>query len=250
MIPIKTKEEIKVMKEGVKRLRRILRRVLNKAKPGIRLSQLDKLAESLIEKQKGLPSFKMVPGYKWATCINVNQGVVHGIPDNYRLEENDVISIDMGMKFGRLNVDEAWTVLVNSEQSTVNSQKIKEFLAAGVKALKEAIKVAKAGNRVGHISLAIEKEIKKSGFSPIQALTGHGVGRKLHEEPKIPCYLQEKIVVTPLLKPGMTLAIEVIYSKGSPELILKNDGWTLKTADGSLAALFEKTVFVHDKYRD
>ncbi len=238
------------MKEGVKRLRRTLRRVLNKAKPGIRLSQLDKLAESLIEKQKGLPSFKMVPGYKWATCININQGVVHGIPDNYRLKENDVISIDMGMKFGGLNVDEAWTVLVNSEQSTVNSQKIKEFLAAGVKALKEAIKVAKAGNRVGHISLAIEKEIKKSGFSPIQALTGHGVGRKLHEEPKIPCYLQEKIVVTPLLKPGMTLAIEVIYSKGRPELILKNDDWTLETADGSLAALFEKTVFVPPIRRD
>ena len=238
------------MKEGVKRLRRTLRRVLNKAKPGIRLSQLDKLAESLIEKQKGLPSFKMVPGYKWATCININQGVVHGIPDNYRLKENDVISIDMGMKFGGLNVDEAWTVLVNSEQSTVNSQKIKEFLAAGVKALKEAIKVAKAGNRVGHISLAIEKEIKKSGFSPIQALTGHGGGRKLHEEPKIPCYLQEKIVVTPLLKPGMTLAIEVIYSKGRPELILKNDDWTLETADGSLAALFEKTVFVPPIRRD
>lgn len=251
MIPIKTKEEIKVMKEGVKRLRRILRRVLNKAKPGIRLSQLDKLAESLIEKQKGLPSFKMVPGYKWATCINVNQGVVHGIPDNYRLKENDVISIDMGMKFGRLNVDEAWTVLAQSAKcpagggvNSVQSEEKKKFLEAGEKALKAAIKAAKAGNRVGHISLAIEKEIKKSGFSPIQALTGHGVGRKLHEEPKIPCYLQEKIVVTPLLKPGMTLAIEVIYSKGSPELILKNDGWTLETADGSLAALFEKTVFV------
>jgi len=252
-IPIKNKEEIKVMKEGVKRLRRILRRVLNKAKPGIRLSQLDRLAESLIEKQKGLPSFKMVPGYKWATCINVNQGVVHGIPDNYRLKENDVISIDMGMKFGGLNVDEAWTILVQSanlrpelrsRECKVQSEEKKKFLEAGKKALKAAIRVAKAGNRVGHISLAIEKEIKKSGLSPIQALTGHGVGRKLHEEPKIPCYLQEKIVVTPLLKPGMTLAIEVIYSKGSPELILKNDGWTLETADGSLAALFEKTVFV------
>jgi len=242
-IPIKNKEEIKVMKEGVKRLRRILRRVLNKAKPGIRLSQLDRLAESLIEKQKGLPSFKMVPGYKWATCINVNQGVVHGIPDNYRLKENDVVSIDMGMKFGGLNVDEAWTVEVTNQDSKLKTQNEK-FLEVGRRALEKAIKMAKAGNRVGHISLAIEKEIKKAGFSPIQALTGHGVGRKLHEEPKIPCYLQEKIVVTPLLKPGMTLAIEVIYSKGSPELILKNDGWTLETADGSLAALFEKTVFV------
>jgi len=242
-IPVKTEKQIKIMKEGVKRLRRILRRVLNKAKPGIRLSQLDRLAESLIEKQKGLPSFKMVPGYKWATCINVNQGVVHGIPDNYRLKENDVVSIDMGMKFGGLNVDEAWTVEVKTQNSKLKTQNEK-FLEVGRRALEKAIKMAKAGNRVGHISLAIEKEIKKSGLSPIQALTGHGVGRKLHEEPKIPCYLQEKIVVTPLLKPGMTLAIEVIYSKGSPELILKNDGWTLETADGSLAALFEKTVFV------
>lgn len=243
-IPVKTEKEIKIMKEGVRRLRRILRRVLNKAKPGIRLSQLDRLAESLIEKQKGLPSFKMVLGYKWATCINVNQGVVHGIPDNYRLKENDIVSIDMGMKFGGLHVDEAWTILVQSAKCKVQSEEKKKFLETGEKALRAAIKAAKAGNRVGHISLAIEKEIKKSGFSPIQTLTGHGVGRKLHEEPKIPCYLQEKIVVTPLLKPGMTLAIEVIYSKGSPELILKNDGWTLETADGSLAALFEKTVFV------
>jgi len=185
----------------------------------------------------------MVPGYEWVTCINVNQGVVHGIPDNYRLKENDVVSIDMGMKFGGLNVDEAWTVEVKTQNSKLKTQNEK-FLEVGRRALEKAIKMAKAGNRVGHISLAIEKEIKKAGFSPIQALTGHGVGRKLHEEPKIPCYLQEKIVVTPLLKPGMTLAIEVIYSKGSPELILKNDGWTLETADGSLAALFEKTVFV------
>jgi methionyl aminopeptidase len=170
--------------------------------------------------------------------------VVHGIPDNYQLKENDIVSIDMGMKFKGLHVDEAWTILVNSKQSTVSSQKIKEFLAAGVKALEEAIKAAKAGNRVGHISLAIEKEIKKAGFSPIQALTGHGIGKKLHEEPQIPCFLKEHLDTTPLIKPGMTLAIEVIYSKGNPKLVLKNDGWTLETADGNLAALFEKTVFV------
>lgn len=244
MIVIKTKKEIKIMGEGRKRLGKVLRKVLAEVKPGVSLSQLDKLAESLIEKQKGLPSFKMVSGYKWATCINVNQGVVHGIPDNYRLKENDVISIDMGMKFGGLNVDEAWTIEVKTKNEK-RKMKNEKFLKAGEKALQAAIKVAKAGNRIGHISQAIEKEIRKAGFNPIQALTGHGVGRKLHEEPQIPCYLRESLLATPLLKSGMTLAIEVIYAKGSPELILKNDGWTLETADGSLAALFEKTVFVH-----
>lgn len=242
-IPIKIPKEIQTMKEGARRLEEVLKKVLGEAKPGVSLLQLDRLTEALIEKQGGKPSFKMVPGYKWATCINVNQGVVHGIPNEYRLKEQDVVSIDVGMNFRGLHVDEAWTVEVKSKNSKLKTQNEK-FLEVGRRALEKAVKAAKAGNRVGHLSQVIEKEIKKAGFSPIQVLTGHGVGKKLHEEPQIPCYLKEKIAQTPVLKPGMVLAIEVIYSQGNPEVVLKNDGWTLQTADGSLAALFEKTVFV------
>lgn len=236
MIPIKTPAEIKKMREGQKRLAKVLAQVLKAARPGVSLFKLDQLAESLIEKQGGKPSFKMVPGYKWATCINVNQGVVHGIPGKYRLKVGDVMSVDMGMFYKGLHTDEAWTVSVQSNEEN--------FLEGGRRALKAAIRAAKPGNRVGHISQVIEREIKKAGLSPIRALMGHGVGRKLHEEPQIPCYLPGKIRATPLLKRGMTLAIEVIYAWGEPNLVLSNDGWTVETADGSLAALFEKTVFL------
>jgi methionyl aminopeptidase len=187
----------------------------------------------------------MVPGYKWATCINVNQGVVHGIPGKYRLQNGDLLSLDIGMFYKGLHTDMATTIQAgNLPKRQAAAIKIGKFLRAGERALEKAIQVAKVGNRVGHISAAIEKEIKKAGFNPIEALTGHGIGKKLHEEPKIPCFLEEKITQTAELKPGMTLAIDVIYAQGSPEVILKDDGWTLETVDRSLAALFEKTILI------
>jgi len=110
-----------------------------------------------------------------------------------------------------------------------------------------AVRAARPGNRVGHISAAIEKEIRKAGFSPIEVLTGHGVGKNLHEEPQVPCLLKEEIEKTPLLKSGMTLAVEVIYAENSPELVVGEDGWTIKTADDGLAGLFEDTILVTEK---
>ncbi|MGB9706690.1 MAG: type I methionyl aminopeptidase [Microgenomates group bacterium] len=239
MIPIKTEEEIKIMKEGGRRLAWVFGQVLKKIRPGVKLSQLDKLAEELIKKQGGFPSFKTVKGYNWATCINVGSGVVHGIPGDYQIKEGDLLSLDMGMLYGGFHTDMARTFWVRSQKS--------KFLKIGERALRMAIKAARLGNRVGHISEAIEKEIKKAGFSPIEALTGHGVGQKLHEEPQIPCFVKGKINQTPLLKPGMTLAIEVIYAEGKPDLVLENDGWTVKTADSSLAGLFEDTILVTKK---
>ena len=152
-IPIKNKEEIKVMKEGVKRLRRILRRVLNKAKPGIRLSQLDRLAESLIEKQKGLPSFKMVPGYEWVTCINVNQGVVHGIPDNYRLKENDVVCIE------KLNSWNSWRSLNRSMRDVAWLNFFSILKAKAEEAGRQIVEVPARGT--SQICSGCEKEVPK-----------------------------------------------------------------------------------------
>jgi len=244
MILIKTAKEIQFMKEGGERLAQVLAQVLKKVKPGVSLKELDQLAESLIEKKGGKPSFKMVKGYNWATCINVNQGVVHGIPGNYRLKDSDVVSLDLGIFYKGMHTDVAKTIRVKEQES----RKVKdEFLKAGEKALKAAIKAAKPGNRVGHISSAIEKEIKKAGLTPIEALTGHGVGKKLHEPPQIPCFLREEVKDTPILKPGMTLAIEVIYTQGKPEVAIKEDGWTVETADGQLAGLFEDTIVVTTK---
>lgn len=241
MIPIKTKDEIKRMREGGRRLAWVMNRVLREVKSGARLSELNKLAESLIEKQKGKPSFKMVKNYRWATCINVNQGVVHGIPGDYRVKAGDLVSVDIGLFYKRLHTDMARTVRVEGQKSGRLKDK---FLLAGEKALEKAIKATKKGNRVGHLSQAIEKEIKKAGYMPVKALTGHGVGRKLHEEPQIPCYLEGGIEKTPRLEAGMTLAIEVIYAQDKPDAVLDPDGWTVKTADNKLAGLFEDTVLV------
>lgn len=257
MITIKNTREIEVMKEGGARLAWVFGRVLKKIKPGVKLQKLDELAEALIKKQGGFPSFKIVKGYSWATCININSGVVHGIPNDYQIEEKDVVSLDMGMLYGGFHTDMARTLCVRIQNSklaplakplaTHGKTQNLEFLEAGKSALNKAIEVAKPGNRVGHISAAIEKEIKKAGFSPIEALTGHGVGQNLHEEPQVPCFVREEIDQSPLLKPGMSLAIEVIYAQGRPDLVLKNDGWTVETADGSLAGLFEDTVVITKK---
>lgn len=280
MIPIRTSGQIEIMREGGKRLAEVFGQVLAKVKPGIKLSELDQLAETLIKKQKGKPSFKMVKGYHWATCININQGVVHGIPGDYRIKVNDIVGLDIGMLFGGLHTDMARTVLVAGENQRKASQAknedgvfirgcaaphsaerrlrskfrpspcsrwIKNFLQTGERVLGEAIKITRPGKRIGHISQMIETQIKKAGFSPVEQLTGHGVGKKLHEEPQIPCFLKTEIKETPLIKPGMSLAIEVIYTQGSPRLVLGKDNWTIETADGSLAGLFEDTVIATQK---
>jgi methionyl aminopeptidase len=256
MISIKTKKEIEIMKRGGAKLALVFGEVLKKIKPGVKLKELDKLAEALIKKQGGFPSFKTVKGYHWTTCININQGVVHGTPNDYRIRQGDLVSLDMGMLYKGFHTDMAWTLRVRTQNSApprrwrgdeLDFCEANKFLEAGRRALKAAIKAATAGKRVGHISAAIEKVIRKAGFSPIETLTGHGVGRNLHEEPQIPCFVAEEIAKTPILKPGMTLAIEVIYSQGKPDLVLKDDGWTLETADGKLAGLFENTILVTKK---
>jgi methionyl aminopeptidase len=245
MIPIKTKKEIEILKQGGEKLSWVLRQILKETKPQVALCQLDKLATELIKKQGGQPSFKMVSGYHWATCINVNDGVVHGVPGNYRLQKNDLVSVDIGMFYEGLHTDMARTIRLKEPKN--RKEESDKFLAVGEKTLEKAIKVAKAGNRVGHISQVIEKELKKAGFSPVEVLTGHGVGKELHEDPMIPCFLSEEIKKTPLLKEGMVLAIEVIYTQGQPDLIIDDDQWTMRTADGKLAGLFEKTIAVGKK---
>jgi len=243
MIPIKTDKEIAILKQGGKRLAQVFLEVFQAVRPGISSQQLERLTDGLIKKQGGQASFKTVSGYRWTTCINVNDGVVHGIPGNYRFQEGDLVSLDMGMKYQGLHTDMARTFVVCSEQPVVNSQK-KEFLQAGKLALAKATKMVRPGKRVGHLSQVIEKTIKQAGFQPVRTLTGHGVGRQLHEEPQIPCFLATPLVQTPLLRPGMVLAVEVIYTQGRPDLVLADDDWTLRTADGRWAGLFENSILI------
>lgn len=247
MIIVKTKEEIEKMRIGGKILADVVFEVLNRAKPGITELALEKFAEELIIKKGGFPGFKKVKGYKFATCISTNDVIVHGIPGNYFLKEGDIFGLDCGVYYEGFFTDMSETIRVKSEKLKVKSDEINEFLEIGKFALNEAIKKAKIGNRVGHISKTIQDIVEDKGYSVVRDLIGHGVGRKLHEEPGIPGYLVGKIGNTSLLKEGMTIAIEVIYNMGKSGIRYSDDQWTIRTQDKSLSGLFERTVAITKK---
>lgn len=237
---IKSEEEVKLMAEGGKKLRSVKRRLMEAVGEGVKASEIDQLAERLILEEGGKPSFKMVPRYHWATCVNVNEGIVHGIPKVKTVfAKGDVVSVDVGMFYKGFHTDTSITVGIEVDD------KLEKFLEVGRNALDLAVKEAMVGNRVFDISKAIEKTVTSAHFSPIKALVGHGVGRDLHEEPQIPGFTDGVSRNNSLvLLEGMVLAIEVMYSQGSGEVSLEADGWTIRSSDGTITALFEDTVAV------
>lgn len=239
MIHIKSDKEILAMQEGGEKLNRVLKALLAEVKPGLSPLKLDEIAEKLILKEGGVPSFKKVPGYKWTTCMCINDIVVHGIPYQEPLAEGDVLGLDVGIFYKGFHTDSSWSVVVGDANRFPEKKKL---LEVGEKALEKAIAQVKVGNRIGHISQSIQKDIEGAGYSIIPELVGHGVGRKLHEDPEIPGLLRSTLEKTPIIKPGMALAVEVIYSQGEPDIYLDEDGWTIRTKDGTLSGLFEKTV--------
>lgn len=247
-VSIKSEKQITAMAEGGKKLGQILTEVLEKIAPGNNTLEIDSWIEDRIIRVGGEPSFKTVPGYHWSSCIGLNDEVVHSIPRKEKiLKAGDLLKIDLGMLWETLHTDLSWTIMVGSNDlptgEDVGREK-RKFLVTGEKALKEAIKMAVPGNRVGHITDKIQEIIEGAGYHPVKILTGHGVGKKLHEDPLIPGVLLGKVADTPKLVEGMTLAIEVIYGLGSGDVVLENDGWTVSTKDGKIAGLFEKTIAV------
>lgn len=246
MISSKTPEELQAMKVGGGKLGRILQELLAMSVSGTRLLDLEELAQKRIKEAGGLPSFSTVGDYQWATCLCVNDVVVHGIPSEYRLMAGDIFTIDIGMIYEGLHTDTAWSMIIGEEKD--KTEKKKRFLSVGEETLAKAIGVATSGNRVGHISEVIQREIEKAGYSVIKDLTGHGVGRKLHEEPMIPEYVRGDIARTPLLVSGMTIAIEVIYAEGKGTIeYVNDDGWALASRDQSMTATFEHTIAIGDE---
>ena len=242
MINIKSKQEIEIMKKGGAMLAQVLREVIQNVKPGVSELELETLANNLIIKKGGFSGFKKVSGYKYATCLSTNDVIVHGLPKDFKLNEGDIIGIDCGVYLEGFHTDMAQTVPVGKIDT-----KTKAFLEIGEKALFEAIKMAKPGNRIGHISQTIQDIVEEAGYSIVRNLVGHGVGKNLHEEPEIPGFVYERIEKTPLLKEGMTIAIEVIYNMGKKEVKYDKDGWTIRTKDGSLSGLFERSVVIAKK---
>ena len=242
-IKIKSPTEIKIMAEGGEKLARIKKRLIEEVREGVSADDIETLATRLILKEGCKPSFKMVPNYNWSTCINVNQGVVHGIPKKEIVfKEGDIVSVDVGVFYKGFHTDTSFTLGIG-----LDAEKQK-FLEAGKKALNKAVEKVRIGNRIYDISQAIESVIEKAGYTPIRALVGHGVGRDLHEEPQIPCFTDPKqLADSPRLVEGIVLAVEVMYSEGSAEVGIEKDGWTISSLDGTITALFEDTIAVTKK---
>jgi methionyl aminopeptidase len=245
-IDIKKPHELEAMQEGGKKLSQILKQLISFTQVGMTLAEIDAEADRLIAHAGGSAGFKTVDDYRWATCINVNDGVVHGIPNAYTLVEGDVISIDIGMLYHGLHTDMSYTFLVGKDKLDSNRVKeVEHFLQAGKTSLNKAIGVIKPGRRVGHISEAMGGVIQEQGFACVDNLTGHGIGKQLHMYPPVPCLVLQPITTTPVLKEGMTLAVEVIYTQGEAKTYTDTaDNWTIRTQDGKLAAVFEKTIAI------
>jgi methionyl aminopeptidase len=206
-------------------------------RPGVTTQELDEIAEEHIRSQGGTPTFKGYHGFPASICTSPNSMVVHGIPGAYRVEDGDLISVDVGVTLGGFVADSAYTFAVGEID-----EEAQRLLDVGQGALEAGIEHARAGNHVGDISAAVQRTVEEAGFSVVKSLVGHGIGRSMHEEPQIPNWGDPGR--GPELEPGMTLAIEPMINAGSSEVVVAEDRWSISTDDGSLSAHFEHTVAV------
>ena len=234
MIKIKTPGEIKIMAEGGEKLGRVKNALAKAVSVGGNASEIEALAQKLIKQEGAEVSFNKVPGYRWATCITKNEGLVHGIPvKSLTFEKGDIISVDVGIYYKGFHTDTSITVGLEVEPE------VKKFLNVGKNALERAINRAKVGNYLYQISEAIETTVEGAGYTTVKALVGHGVGKELHEDPQIPCFLPGRVEDSPKLAFGMVLAIEVMYALGKDTVEILPDGWTIAMKDGKISGLFE-----------
>ena len=236
-ISLKKDKEIAIMRAGGKITARVLNKLKKEIKPGITTSKLDQIAEKLIAKSGAKPAFKGFYGYPASTCISVNDELVHTIPTAKKIQEGDIVGLDLGIFYQGYYTDAAITVGVGKI-----SPKAKKLIQVTKESLEGAIQAVKEDIYLGDIQALIQEKIERAGFGVIRDLSGHGVGKNLQEEPSIPNF--GKRGTGPILKEGMTLAIEPMVSAGDWHIKVLDDGWTVKTADGSLSAHFEHTIVV------
>ena len=237
MIKIKTPREIELLKIAGSIVGETHKFLIPYIKPGITTKQLDKLAHDFIISKGATPSFKGYDGYPASICTSVNEEVVHGIPSNRKLQNGDIISIDIGACYKGYHGDSAWTYKVG------NVSKEKEDLMKHTElSLFEGLNQIKSGARVGDIGYAIEQYALKHNLGIVKELVGHGVGSNLHEEPDVPNY--GKANTGPILKEGMVIAVEPMINLGTSNIYILDDDWTIITADNKPSAHFEHTVVV------
>jgi methionyl aminopeptidase len=205
--------------------------------PGVTTEDLDTAAGAFIREHGGIPTSEGYKGYPKAICISTNDVVVHGIPDSYAVAEGDLVTIDVGVTLDGYIADSAYTFGVGEIEPEAQS-----LLDAAQDALAAGIAEAVEGSRVGDVSHAVQKVVERAGFSVVRSLVGHGVGRHYHEDPHIPNFGEPGR--GPRLSEGMTIAIEPMITAGESDVTVMDDGWTIRTADGSMSAHFEHTVAI------
>ena len=240
MIFLKNKDEIKNIDYACKIVRDTLFHLEEKIDLDITPLDLDRIAEEYIILKGGIPGFKGLYGFPNTLCISIEDEVVHGIPSDRRLKEGEIVSIDVGSIYNDFYGDHAKTFCVGNVD-----EKKKKLVEVTRNSLMLGIDQVKPGNHIGDIGFAVQNYAEKNNFSVVRELVGHGIGRKLHEEPQIPNYGTKNTGAE--LREGMCLAIEPMLNEGSEKIITKEDGWTICTEDGKPSAHFEHTVTVTNK---
>ena len=238
MIRIKTNPEVELIRESALLVSSTLAELASMLKPGITTQMLDQRAEEFILDNKAVPSFKNYRGYPFATCISVNDAVVHGFPNNNTIKEGDLVSMDVGVYKNGFHGDSAYTfgIAPVAEEHQLLMQVTRTSLLLGVEK-------AVAGNRVGDISFAIQDFTERQHhYGVVRELVGHGLGKQLHEDPQVPNY--GKKGTGPKLRENMVIAIEPMINMGTRDVIYDADGWTVRTKDGKFSAHYEHTICI------
>jgi len=242
MITIKTKSEIEIMRQGGKVLAEVMEQVKKKVSPGITGMDLDKVASDLVFKYGATPAFLNYEGFPAVSCVSVNDMVVHGVPNNHILKQGDLLCFDLGIKYQGYFSDAAFAMLVGKPEPK-DSEAVR-LIKTTQKALKLAIAKAKVGNTFGDIGNVVQRFVEYQGFNVVRDLCGHGIGKSLHEDPKILNYGKRR--TGPELAKGMVFCLEPMVTMGDWKLKKADDGFGYKTADGSLACHFEHTIAIND----
>lgn len=242
MIPIKSERDLRIMRKSCEIAANVLDEICRLAAPGVSTWELDRAAKRIMEKhhcRSAEYKYKCGPlSYPGYVCISVNDQVIHGIGSKERiLKDSDIVSFDCATVFQGFVGDNTRTVFIGEP-----SPEVRRLVETTAEALNLGIEMARPGNRVGDISAAIQRHVESRGFGIVREFTGHGVGRNMHEDPEVPNF--GRAGTGPVLRPGMTLAIEPMTTMGSPEIFVGDDGWTVYTADGKPSCHIEHTVLV------
>jgi len=243
VIHLKTQDEIEIMRQAGRIVAETLHMVENTIKPGMTTAELDRLIEDYIRSKNAIPAFKNYQGFPASACISINEEVVHGIPGNRVIKDGDIVSVDVGSIYEDFYGDSARTYAIG--EISPDKAKLMEITE---KSLMAGIDKARNGNKLGQVSAAVQEVAEAQGYGVVRQLVGHGIGRKMHEEPQVPNYGYPD--EGPVLKTGMVIAIEPMINMGTYEVKTMPDGWTFVTADGMPSAHYEHTIAVTDSEPD